>query len=305
DPPVVVCGEHAHYAVSRAVGELGIGMRNVAVVPSRDWGMDADALVTTLERLHREGRRVMAVVATAGSTATGSFDDLESIGTLCGERGIWLHVDGAHGASALLSERHRHRLRGLDLARSIAWDPHKMMLLPLSAGLVLVRDERDLEGAFAQRAPYLFHGGEGERVWDQGVRSFLCSRRADVLKLWVILQRYGASGLGAVYDRLCDVTTTMHELLVAHPSFDVMHVPECNILCFRWVGDRTRDDESLDALNRELRERYNRSGSGWITATNLGGRRVLRVTIMNPRTGPREVAEIIAGLDAEARRIEN
>ena len=304
-PPIVVCGEHAHYAVSRAVGELGIGMRNVAVVPSRDWRMDADALVTVLDRLRREGRTVMAVVATAGSTATGSFDDLEPIGTLCEDQGIWLHVDGAHGASALLSERHRHRLRGLERARSIAWDPHKMMLLPLSAGLVLVRDERDLEGAFAQRAPYLFHGGDGQRVWDQGVRSFLCSRRADVLKLWVSLQRYGARGLGALYDRLCDVTMTMHDLLVAHPSFDVMHVPECNILCFRWVGDRTRSDESLDTVNRELRERYNRSGAGWITATNLGGRRVLRVTIMNPRTGPREVEEIITGLDAEARRIEN
>ena len=303
--PVVVCGEHAHYAVSRAVGELGIGMRNVVVVPSRDWRMDADALVTTLDRLHREGRTVMAVVATAGSTATGSFDDLEAIGTLCEDRAIWLHVDGAHGASALLSERHRHRLRGLERARSIAWDPHKMMLLPLSAGLVLARNERDLEGAFAQRAPYLFHGGDGERVWDQGVRSFLCSRRADVLKVWVSLQRYGASGLGALYDRLCDVTMTMHDLLVAHPSFDVMHVPECNILCFRWVGDRTRSDESLDMANRELRERYNQSGAGWITATNLGGRRVLRVTVMNPRTGPREVAEIIAGLDTEARRIEN
>ena len=71
------------------------------------------------------------------------------------------------------------------------------------------------------------------------------------------------------------------------------------------MGDRTRSDESLDTVNRELRERYNRSGAGWITATNLGGRRVLRVTIMNPRTGPREVEEIIAGLDAEARRVEN
>jgi L-2,4-diaminobutyrate decarboxylase len=260
--------------------------------------MDVDALVITLDRLRAEGRRVMAVVATAGSTATGSFDDLETIGALCEERGLWLHVDGAHGASALLSGRHRHRVRGLSRARSVAWDPHKMMLLPLSAGVVLVREERDLEGAFAQRAPYLFHGGDGERVWDQGVRSFLCSRRADVLKLWVSFQRYGARGLGALYDRLCEVAQVMHDHLAAHPSFEVLHAPECNILCFRWIGDGTMDDEALDAFNRELRERYNRSGAGWITATNLGGRRVLRVTIMNPRTGPSDVAEIVDGLAA-------
>jgi L-2,4-diaminobutyrate decarboxylase len=303
EPPVVVCGEHAHYAVARAVGEMGIGMRNVVVVESRDWRMDSDALARTLDRLRDERRRVMAVVATAGSTATGSFDDLETIGALCEARGIWLHVDGAHGASALLSDRHRHRVRGLARARSIAWDPHKMMLLPLSAGVVLVRDERDLESAFSQRAPYLFHGGDGERVWDQGVRSFLCSRRADVLKLWVSFQRYGADGLGALYDRLCAVTRSMHDQLVAHQSFEVLHEPECNILCFRWVGDGTLDAAALDVLNRDLRERYNRSGAGWITATNLGGRRVLRVTIMNPRTTEGHVAEIVAGLAAEAGKL--
>jgi L-2,4-diaminobutyrate decarboxylase len=296
EPPVVVCGEHSHYAVARAVGEMGIGMRNVVTIPSREWRMDTDALRAALVRLRGEGRTVMAVVATAGSTATGSFDDLETIGALCEERGVWLHVDGAHGASALLSDKHRHRVAGLARARSIAWDPHKMMLLPLSAGVVLVRTERDLESAFSQRAPYLFHGAEGERVVDQGVRSFLCSRRADVFKLWVSFQRYGARGIGELYEHLYDVTLSMHELLVDHPSFEVLHEPECNILCFRWVGDGTMSDDALNELNRDLRERYNRSGAGWITATNLAGRRVLRVTIMNPRTGPDDVAEIVAGV---------
>jgi L-2,4-diaminobutyrate decarboxylase len=304
EPPVIVCGEHAHYAVSRAAGEMGLGMRNIEVIPSRDWRMDTAALEGALDRLAAEGRRVMAVVATAGSTATGSFDDLETIGALCEARGLWLHVDGAHGASALLSEKHRGRLRGIARARSLAWDPHKMMLLPLSAGVVLVREERDLESAFSQRAPYLFHGGDGERVWDQGVRSFLCSRRADVFKLWVSLQRYGARGIGLLYERLCDVTRHMHDVLVAHPEFVVLHEPESNILCFRWVGDGTMDEETLDVFNRELRERYNRSGAGWITATNLGGRRVLRVTIMNPRTGEADVEEIVAGLAREARRMQ-
>jgi L-2,4-diaminobutyrate decarboxylase len=300
EPPVVVCGEHAHYAVARAVGEMGLGMRSAIAIPSRDWRMDTAALETTLDQLAREGRRVMAVAATAGSTATGSFDDLDTIGAMCESRGIWLHVDGAHGASALLSERHRHRLGGLAHARSIAWDPHKMMLLPLSAGVVLVRDERDLESAFSQRAPYLFHGDDGERTWDQGKRSLLCSRRADVFKLWVSLQRYGATGIGALYDHLCDVAAAMHALLVAHPRFEVLHAPECNILCFRWIGDGAMNDDELDVVNRDLRERYNRSGAGWITATTLGGRRVLRVTVMNPRTTVADVAEIVAGLDRMA-----
>ena len=132
------------------------------------------------------------------------------------------------------------------------------------------------------------------------MRSFQCSRRADVLKLWVCFQRYGALGMGALYDRLCDVTRAMHDLLAAHPSFEVLHEPQCNILCFRWIGDGSMQPEELDRFNRELRERYNRSGAGWITATTLGGRRVLRVTIMNPRTTEQDVAAIVAGLAAEA-----
>jgi L-2,4-diaminobutyrate decarboxylase len=307
----VVYGENAHYAVTRAIAELGLGLRAGVAVPLRGYRMDVTALSAVLDRLAAEGRAIMAVVATAGSTPVGSFDDLEAIGKLCEAHGLWLHVDGAHGASALLSPRHRHRLKGLERARSIAWDPHKMMLLPLSAGLVLTRQERDLDQAFAQRAPYLFHGQGGERIWDQGVRSFQCSRRADAIKLWVALERYGADGIGRLYDRLCDTATSLHEKVKAHAAFDAIHEPESNILCFRFVGSaarragRSTDRETaLDTLNFELRQRYNRTGAGWITTTVLDGRRVLRTTIMNPRTTPDHLDRLLDGLVTEAGRIE-
>jgi L-2,4-diaminobutyrate decarboxylase len=195
-------------------------------------------------------------------------------------------------------------VRGLERARSLAWDPHKMMLLPLSVGMVLVRDERELAGAFAQRAPYLFHQGEDERVWDQGVRSFQCSRRADALKLWVALQRYGAEGIGRVYDHLCSVARSLWEEIEERPDFEALHEPESNILCFRWVGDGSLDAERLDALNRALRPAYNRSGEGWITATVLEGRPVLRVTVMNPRTTADHARAMLDGVAAEAGRVE-
>ena len=303
DPPVVVHGEHAHYAVSRAVGAMGLGTDHAVAVPSKGWKMDVVALEATLERLSREGRSVMAVVATAGSTATGSFDDLEAIGLLCEARGLWLHVDGAHGASALFSERHSAKLQGLSRARSVAWDPHKMMLVPLSAGMVLVRDERDLDAAFAQRAPYLFHAREGARAWDQGPRSFQCSRRMDVLKVWVALKRHGADGIGALYDRLCATAAALHEAVGRRAGFEALHAPESNILCFRWVGDGSLEAERLDALNLRLREEFNRSGEGWITTTVLGGRRVLRVTVMNPRTAAWHVERVLEGLGRRAEEL--
>lgn len=295
DAPYVVHGEHSHYAVTRAIGQLGLGRKRGIAIRSRDYRMDVAHLVETLDRLDAEKKSVLAVVATAGSTATGSFDDLEAIGKLCDERGVWLHVDAAHGASALLSSNPPIALRGLKRARSLAWDPHKGMLLPLSAGMLLVRDGRDLEGAFTQQAPYLFKGSDAERNPDQGRKSFQCSRRADVLKLWVALQRYGANGIGQLYDHLCATTRELHRMIVARQDFEALHHPESNILCFRYAGS--------DELNRELRPSFNRNGSGWITSTVLDGRPVLRVTIMNSRTSAEHLTALLDGLAAEARRV--
>ncbi len=305
--PVVVCGEHAHYAVSRAAGEMGLGLSRVIVIPSRALRMDTDALRERLAALRASGTRVMAVVATAGCTATGSFDDLEAVADLCDafadDHGpLWLHVDAAHGGAAMLSPTHRHRVKGLVRARSLAWDPHKTLLLPLSAGLVLVRDQDDLTRAFTQEAPYLFSSGSDAQIWDMGPRSFQCSRRADVLKLWVAIERYGTDNLARLYDRLCRMAQTLHGLLSARSDFTPLHEPMSNILCFAWTPPGVAAAD-LDTLTNALRAQYNRSGHGWITATTLNGRRVLRITVMNARTDETHLAKLVDGLSAEAALI--
>ena len=298
-PPVLVCGEHTHYAVTRAAGEMGLGMSRVVVVPSRNFAMDTDALRAQLGTLRATGTPVMAVVATAGCTATGSFDDLHTIADICAAAGeLWLHVDAAHGGAAMLSSAHRHHVRGLARARSVAWDPHKMLLLPLAAGLVLMRDERDLGSAYAQSAPYLFTGNADARSWDTGQRSFQCSRRSDVLKLWVAFERYGGDQLAAFYERLCATTRTLHDILITRTDFQPLHEPQSNILCFSWTPDGVADADR-DALTDALRERYNLSGRGWLTVTTLDGRRVLRVTLMNVRTTATHMQRLVDGLAEE------
>jgi L-2,4-diaminobutyrate decarboxylase len=285
---VVLASEHAHYSVSRAVAMLGLGSdRCLKVASDARYRIDPDALAARLVECREAGRTVIAVVATAGSTAVGAFDDLEAIGALCSEHDVWLHVDGAHGASALLSSRHRHRLAGIERATTLAWDAHKMMLLPLSTGVLLARDRALLDQAFQQHAPYLFHGAE-ELVPDQGRRSFQCSRRGDALRLWVAWQRVGTAGFAALYDGLCATTRGIYEAVVEHPAFVAVHEPECNILCFRSVaGDDAR-----------RRAAYNASGAGYLTLTTLDGLPTLRVTVMNPLT---TVADGVAMLDGLAK----
>jgi L-2,4-diaminobutyrate decarboxylase len=178
-----------------------------------------------------------------------------------------------------------------------------MMLMPLTASVVLVKRERDLEAAFSQQAPYLFHDGTGARNWDQGLRSFTCSRRIDAFKVWVAIQRYGTSGLGALYEHLCAAACALYDAVLARPRLQALHAPESNILCFRYVGDGSLSDDRLDALNLELRTIYNREGDGWITSTVLGGRRVLRVTMMNPRTTARDLQRVLDGLESVGGRL--
>jgi len=305
--PVMICGEHTHYAVTRAAGVMGLGLQRVITIPSHDHRMDVTALRDKLRQLHSAHIGVMAVVATAGCTATGSFDDLNAIADLCAEfkdthGDLWLHVDAAHGGAALLSTVHRHRVDGIARARSVAWDPHKTLLLPLAAGMLLMKNERDLDGAYAQTAPYLFTPGDEARAWDTGPHSFQCSRRADVLKLYVAIERYGADALAALYDRLCARARSLHELLAARTDFKPLHEPESNILCFAWTPPNVPSSK-LDELTDTLRERYNRTGRGFITVTTLDKRRVLRITVMNARTTEEHLQRLVDGLVAEGRAV--
>ncbi|HEX4681709.1 MAG TPA: hypothetical protein VH277_03310, partial [Gemmatimonadaceae bacterium] len=117
-------------------------------------------------------------------------------------------------------------------------------------------------------------------------------------------QRYGADALGNLYDYFCDLAGVAYEEVQERPDFEALHEPDCDILCFRYIGDGTSSTEQLDTLNREIRERYNRSGEGWITATNLDGRRVLRMTMMNPRTTDADVREVLDGLARVGRSLQ-
>lgn len=301
-PAAVFAAASAHYSVERTLGVLGLGARALVSVPERSFRMDVPALADAVRAARDQGRVPMAIVATAGSTATGLFDDLDAIADVAAAEDVWLHVDGAHGASFLVSDRLRDRVRGIERADSIAWDPHKMMLMPISASALLVRDRRLLDAAFQQSAPYLFHPRPGEtRSRDLGKRTLQCSRRFDALKVWVAFQHYGLEHFARLQEHTVDNARTLHRILRDSDDFEPAHSPESNILCFRWLphGADDRPDDEIDRLQTALRERYNASGRGWITATVLGGRRVLRVTLMNPRTEEQHLRALLEGLREE------
>jgi L-2,4-diaminobutyrate decarboxylase len=303
---VLLVSGHSHYSVERTAGLLGLGSDAVVTVPESGGKMDPGALQEVIRAVRGEGRIPFAVSATSGSTATGMFDPLDAVADVCAAEGVWMHVDAAHGGSFLLSRHLRGLLRGIERADSVAWDPHKMMWMPMSVGAVLVRDRRHLDAAFQQKAPYLFHPRPGEeRSADTGQRTLQCSRRFDALKVWICLRHYGADRFGGLVEKTVANTEYLHARLEEAPDFEPVHAVEGNILCFRHLPDAVRaaDPATVDRFQAEVRERWNASGRGWITSTVLDGRRVLRVTLINPHTGERHVDAMLDGLREVGREV--
>ena len=231
---------------------------------------------------------MIAIVGSAGTTATGSFDPLREMGEFCREKGVWFHVDGAHGASALFSEKYRSLTQGIELASSLVWDMHKMLFAPSLVTAVLFRHREDNYGAFAQEASYLFARRPEEADFDIGLRTIECTKRTMGIKLWLALRVHGAKALGEMVTKTFDLAREFAALLKAQPGFELATEPASNILCFRHAPAALKalanPSEKLDAHQLRLRKEVVACGKYFLVHTVLRNKVYLRTTLMNPRT---------------------
>ena len=190
-----------HYSIARAAGILGIGRNAIYQLDVDKKGVVIpDRLPAAYKCLKKDGKRAIALIANACSTSVGLYDPLQEIGEFCQERNLWFHVDGAHGATALVSDKHRRLMRGADLADSLIWDAHKLMRTPVLCAALLVRDHRALDSAFEQEASYIFHDKEQPGV-DFIHRTVECTKAGLGLKLFLVLAALGEQGVADYIDR--------------------------------------------------------------------------------------------------------
>jgi L-2,4-diaminobutyrate decarboxylase len=275
----------SHYSIARAVGILGIGQKSLYQLDvDKKGSIVPDKLITAHERMTNDGRRAVALVANACSTAVGIYDPLDEIGVFCKTNKIWFHVDGAHGASALLSQKHRHLLKGIEKADSVTWDAHKMLRVPVLCAALLVRNHRDIDHAFSQEASYLFH--DKEKIgFDFLPRAIECTKAAMGLKLYMVLASLGERGLADYIDRQVDLANKAYEYLNGLPDISCPVKPQSNILCFRVEGP--------DALQLKIRDRLIAEGSFHISTTMFNGTRYLRLALMNQTTGLNTIKKMV------------
>jgi L-2,4-diaminobutyrate decarboxylase len=293
-----LCGEQAHYSVSRSAGILGMGSGSVFKVPyDQAFSTDITRVDETFRAARKAGFRKFILVASSGSTPTGSFDDLPALHNLARTHGAWLHVDAAHGAGHIFNRRLRSRLEGLELADSLTFDPHKMMFMPLAAGGVLVRDGECLAKSLRESAPYLF--GSTRELPDIGQFTIACSQRFDALKIWLVSRLYGWNVWDALVSHVCEVAQAAYEYCDASSLLAPVHRPQSNIFCFRV---REASARQSDSLHTALKEELNESGFAYISSTVLAGTRVLRLVIMNPRTTAADVHALLAEIERLLRK---
>lgn len=296
----VIASEEGHYCTARAVQVMGGGRDGLVTVPTDGrFRLRTDLLPDALAEAERRGRRPVAVVASACSTSTGSYDELPAIADFCARHRLWLHVDGAHGAAVAFCPELRSRIAGIERADSTILDFHKLLLTPALATAVLFREPSDSWAAFHDRAQYLFAETEAEPWRDSGRRTYECTKLAMSAKIAAIWRAHGvelwAEHLRAVH-RLAGEFAA---LLRARPPFEVAVEPESNIVCFR-LRPEGCDGPALDALNAAARRRLVEQGRFYVVQTTLRGRVWLRTALMNPFTTRDHLAAMLDAVEAAA-----
>jgi glutamate/tyrosine decarboxylase-like PLP-dependent enzyme len=268
----IAAADTVHSSVSSAARVMDA---DVLAVPHDDRGrLTGPALGHALESAGSDD--VFAVVASAGSTNAGVIDDLDGVASVCAERGLWLHVDGAYGGAALLAPSVRDRFRGVERADSFIVDPHKWLFAPFDACALIYRDPAMARSAHRQDASYLDTlNASGE--WNPSDFAHHLTRRARGLPLWFSVATYGTDAYRAAVERVLEVTRETAEEIRRRPDLELVLEPELSVVLFRRLGWDAGDYESW--WRRTLEAQV-----GFVQPSSWNGEPLGRLCFVNPRT---------------------
>ena len=288
----------AHHCIDKALhiaGRGGAPKRDIAT--DERHRMSVEALERALESDRTSGSRPWLVVASAGTVDTGAIDPLAQIAELCRRHGAWLHVDGAYGGLFALCDEGRPLLRGIELADSVALDPHKTLFLPYGTGAALVRDGRQLFDSFSASADYIQPFAETDVGPSPADLSPELTRHFRALRLWLPLQIAGIAAFRAAQAEKLALARYFHARLSELGGWDAGPPPDLSVVAFRYLpgsGD-------VDRFNERLIRHVQDEGRVMLSGTRVDGRYRLRCAILCFRTHLEHVDECV---DALVRGVE-
>ncbi len=297
-PLAFYCSEETHNSVHKAIRLLGLGRDGTRVVPtSFDYRIDVAELERMIAADRAAGLRPACVIGNAGTVNTGATDDLEALAALCRREGLWLHVDGAFGAIAMLSPQLRPIVRGLDAADSVAFDFHKWLHVPYDAGCVVVRDEVAHTRPFHEEAHYLTWMDRGFGAGPAAFRRYgpELSREFRALKIWLCFKAHGMERYARLAEQNVEQARYLTGLVEADPALELLAPTALNVVCFRFLRPGL-GPEALDRLNGEILMRLQEEGIAVPSGTFAKGRFAIRCAITNHRSRWEDFDALVEGV---------
>lgn len=281
---VIACSEEAHSSISAAANIMDVDVLKVPVAQAGK--LMGGALAKAIDELHlTTSKRVFAVVATSGTTNLGIIDDLEGIGAVARDRGIWFHVDGAYGLAALCAPSVRAKFAGVEMADSFIVDPHKWLFAPFDACALIYRNPELARDVHTQHASYLDTLKDGS--WSPSDYAIQLTRRTRGLPFWFSLAAHGTDAYTDAMEHTIAVAKSAAELIRAHPNLELVCEPELSIVAFTRKGWEAKDYQNWsDTLLADQ--------VGFIPPSSHHGQAILRFAIVNPWTKLRDI-ELILG----------
>lgn len=302
----VYMSDQSHSALVRAATIVGIRPERVRKIASdRYYRIDMDALARAVVADRAAGLTPIAVCANAGATNTGAVDPLPAVADYCAAEGLWMHVDAAYGGFAVLTEKGKRALAGLERADSIAMDAHKWLFQPFEAGCLMVKDVARLEAAFAVQPEYLqdtLWGREHPNFSDRGLQ---LTRQFRALKVWMSVQTFGLAAFRRAVSQGIELAERAQEYVLASDLLEIANPASLGVVCFRYhPREAGYSAERLEALNRKVQARVIETGTAMMSSTRLRGAYSLRFCILNHRTTWRDVLETLQAIERFGRELD-
>jgi aromatic-L-amino-acid decarboxylase len=287
----VLATEHRHGSIDRALRFLGIGTAALVPMPTDEHCCVAPE---TLAQALAASDSPTIVVLDAADLNVGAYDDFATLIPMARQAGAWVHLDGAFGLWAGASPRHRAKVAGVEQANSWATDAHKWLNTPKDIGIAIVRDAAAHRAAMSITAAYLSSDGDTR---DQINWTPDWTRRARGFPVYAALRQLGRDGVADLVERNCTLAADLAEGLARLDGVEMVAAPTLNQGLVRFPAPRA--DASVqdhDDHNDAVVAAINAEGTAFFSGTSWQGRRAMRISVINWRTTPEDIAATIAAV---------
>jgi glutamate/tyrosine decarboxylase-like PLP-dependent enzyme len=280
---VIACSEEAHSSIVSAANVMDVDVLKVAV--DKNGRLQGATVAEAIDHLHSTTKtRVLAVVATSGTTNLGIIDDLKGIAKAAHDRDIWFHVDGAYGLAALCAPSVRPMFDGVEHADSFIVDPHKWLFAPFDACALVYRNPDLAKQAHSQHASYLDTLKDDN--WSPSDYAIHLTRRTRGLPFWFSLAAHGTDAYTEAMEQTLTVAKQAADLVRNHPNLQLLFEPELSIVAFTRTGWAASDYQNWS--DQLLEDQI-----GFIPPSSHQGQPILRFAIVNPWTKISDISMIL------------